>query len=410
MTGIRYKALLAGVVLTSVTAAFALAGERKGGDVGGAAASSSRAAAAVAQPRSGARAVPAVKFDPENAPRAAPSAEEAQKTYTLIGRTRSGREVRLAPSEDVVRAVLEGAGGRAVVGKDDRVRVKRTTDYPYSTIGYLEATDGNDNWYACTGVMIGAKAMLTSAACLYRHGYGDDSQEGWNDQFTFWPALNGQEDAPYGGLEYDTAYVFEGWVTEYDGSFDSVLPFDIGIITFADPIGESTGWMGYWDFGTDVQNFDGNLVGYHFDKTPEFTMWRSKCKVKNADIYEYVFVHDCDVGDSDVPLFVYDPNDEGYYVVGVHAATTGSGKKTRNLAVRLYGPVYDWISQLGQEIDNPPMDEPPADEPPADQPPSDETPPDDATPPPPGDGGEAPPEDGMPPEGGEKPGKPGQGG
>src|SRR5262245_13439066 len=65
MTGIRYKALLAGVVLTSATAAFALAGERKGGDVGGAA-SSSRAAAAITQPRAGARTVPNVKYDPDN--------------------------------------------------------------------------------------------------------------------------------------------------------------------------------------------------------------------------------------------------------------------------------------------------------------------------------------------------------
>jgi hypothetical protein len=58
---------------------------------------------------------------------------------------------------------------------------------------------------------------------------------------------------------------------------------------------------------------------------------------------ETSFVHDCDVSDADAPLFVYDKSEDSRYLIGMHVATTGDD---RNVAIRLYGPIFEWIDSL----------------------------------------------------------------
>lgn len=397
-------------------------------------------------------------------PFAAPSAEQAKAAYTLVGRTRDGKTVRHAPSDELIRALTDrtsgaatdsvdvqedpvaGKGERLVIGKDNRVRVNKTQNYPYSAIGYLDIQDANDPnvYYLCTAVLIGPKTLITGASCLYQHDYsatrqvalaggkpgqggggqggggggqggsedgagegggnvsggqgaggndpgtggggggngggqgGDDAgggdeggggggggagggqaggseggggggqvQEGrWNENFTFWPALNGQDDAPFGSFAYDTAYIFEGYLTQFDGTYGSVLPYDVGVITLSQPIGDELGYLGYWAVGDkDLAKLEVNLAGYNNDKQPPFAMWSSKCKIDKSAIFETVFGHTCDTDDFSAPMFVYDKKEDSRYVVGINVATY----EGVNVAVRLYGPIYDWLSSLANQ-------------------------------------------------------------
>lgn len=306
-----------------------------------------------------AKPVPGIDVD-RSASRSAvvdPAAQE--KAFTLVGRSRDGKEVRVAPGENVLKAIRGEAAGdqrsaldpaatvdpedgaeRSVIGGDNRVRITNTKTYPYTTIGYLDMVSANGEVWSCSAALIGPKTILTAGHCLYSHG----EQGGWRDQFTFWPAINGENNIPYGGFEYDTAYVFEGFITNYDGSYDAVWPYDIGLITLQQPIGDSLGWLGYWNYA-DLGDFQANLVGYHDDK-PAFTMWRSTCNILAEGIGENDFLHDCDFesGGNGAPIYLYDADAKARVVVGVNIGPAGN----TNWALRLYKPVFEWIQAINR--------------------------------------------------------------
>lgn len=312
-------------------------------------------------PRSNARAVEGIAIDPTVGTRdAGLDVEAARRAYTLIGRNSNGEEVRVEPGEKILRG-LEGkprsgdqrgalepgvdpdlAGEeseRAVIGSDDRVRVASTRTYPFSTVGYLEAEDAQGNIWTCTAAVIGRYTVLTSGRCLYLHDEG-----GWLEDYAFFPGVNGVDDVPFGGYGYDIAYVFDAFITNYDGSYDAVWPYDFGIVQFADPIGDHVGWLGY---RTDpsLGDFQGNLVGYHDDKQ-DFTMWRSACNIEAENVFDYAFVHDCDFtgGSIGAPIYLYDRNKQARFIVGVNTVSAENG----NFALRIHDPVFDWIEQLNE--------------------------------------------------------------
>ena len=152
--------------------------------------------------------------------------------------------------------------------------------------------------------------------------------------------------APFGSFEYDTAYVFEGYLSQFDGTYGSVMPYDVGVITLSQPIGDELGYLGYWAAGDrDLASLEVNLAGYNNDKQPPFTMWSSKCKIDKQAIFETVFGHTCDTDDFSAPMFVYDKKEDSRYVIGINVATY----QGVNVAVRLYGPIYDWLSSLAAQ-------------------------------------------------------------
>lgn len=278
------------------------------------------------------------------------SAERLKKSYGLVGRTRDGKEIRKELDADAARALfgdrasLEGA--RKVIGKDNRVAVQDTEEFPYSAVGmlYYEDPADDENWYDCTGTLVGMRTMITKASCLYYYPQGSKSgADGvWNDNFEFWPGLQADGTAPVGSFPYEEAYVFEGWIDEYDGSWASVEPYAIGIVTFPDEVAAYTGALGTWAFADDQPRMSAELVEYPWDK--DISMWRSTCKVSANDT-AHSFIHQCDAEGAGQPLIVYD--DGGHYVVGMNIGVAGN----RNLALRLHPAVFDWISAFEEEDD-----------------------------------------------------------
>jgi V8-like Glu-specific endopeptidase len=354
-------ALLASSILSAmVFASPSLAADVSAGNAGSG--EISRAVGSVTELKAKAKAVPGITVD-----RSASRAVELDKTaatkaFTIIGRTSDGKEIKIEPGQQILDAIevgkkgekrssIEGGGGdpaaaedggtRDVIGQDNRVQVTNTTKYPYTAIGYLQMENKKGEVWSCTAALIGPKVALTAAHCLYNHA----EQGGWRDKFVFWPAVNGENNVPYGGFDYDTAYVFQAFVTDYDGTYDEVWQYDVGLITFKEPIGDALGWLGYTT-GENTGDFQGNLVGYHDDK-PAFTMWRSTCNVVAENASAADFVHDCDFmsGANGGPIYYYDQQTKDRIVIGVNMGPAGNNA---NWALKLYGPIYRWINTINK--------------------------------------------------------------
>jgi len=296
--------------------------------------------------------------------RAAPMADEAKvvESFSILTRTADGKEVRTAPS-DALKAIIvkelnapekkpdagsapqmsidpaltEGdEADRQVFGDDDRVQIKNTKVYPFTAIGYIEGKT-KQGYGSCSGTLIGPHTVLTAAHCVYNH---DD--KAFLDEIIFVPGLNGPDDAPFGAYAAESVHIVEGYVTNYQGYYGSVLPWDLGVINLAEPVGDSLGWLGYANYD-DLGDFDANIVGYPGDK-PGGTMWRATCTVLAENIGDGYFQYDCDTypGSSGSSVYAYDSRSKQRIVTGVNVAESPDA----NTAVRLNATYVEWINSV----------------------------------------------------------------
>ncbi|ESY77745.1 peptidase [Mesorhizobium sp. LNHC221B00] len=295
--------------------------------------------------------------------RAAPLADEATavKSYGIVGRSADGKEIKIEPSEALRELIIkqlnapadgadgaqretddpdlgEGEAGRQVFGPDDRVQVKNTKTYPFSAIGYLEAKS-KTGFGSCSATLIGPRTVLTAAHCLYSHEDKD-----WLADYLFVPGLNGStaDDAPFGAFAYESAYVLQGFIDNYQGYYGSVIPWDLGIVTLKQDVGTNLGWLGYANYD-DLGDFTANLVGYPGDK-PMGTMWKASCEVHAENIGPEYFQYDCDTfpGSSGSSVYAYDNNSKQRIITGVNVAESPDA----NTAVRLNAANIQWINSL----------------------------------------------------------------
>lgn len=309
-------------------------------------------------------AVPKVE---EGASRAAPVLDEgaALQSYSVLTKTPDGKETHSDPSDTLKEIVLKALGGgtgkkadagaapqsgedpaiaegeeasRQVFGPDDRVQVKNTKVYPFTTIGFIQGKS-KEGYASCSGTLIGPRTVLTAAHCLYSH-----EDKAWLEEVMYVPSLNGPtgDDAPFGAYKYESLNVVEGFVKNYQGSYDSVVPWDLGIITLAEPIGNNLGYLPGSNYD-DLGDFKANIVGYPGDK-PMGTMWRTTCDVIAEAIETDIFTYDCDTypGSSGSSVYFYDSASKQRIITGVNVAESAQS----NLAVRLNATYIAWINDL----------------------------------------------------------------
>lgn len=269
----------------------------------------------------------------------------AAPSFRMIGRSNDGAERRIEPSERVIKA-LEGVRkaeqSRDVLGRDGRSLVQDTTQYPNLSVGYLQSANTDPQLaFSCTASMVGPRIALTAARCLYDHSV----EGGWLETARFWPAINGEKFVPFGTAEWQDMYLLEDFITAYDGSYDSVWPYDIAVIVFQEPIGEDlVGWFGYNSF-EDVESLDLTLTGYGDGREP-WRQYDSKCKVQKAGIGDLDIAHSCDADymSAGAPMYLHDAETDSYTVVALHQGLLGN----QNWALRITEPLALWIDDLNR--------------------------------------------------------------
>ncbi len=247
-----------------------------------------------------------------------------------------GRETEQeAESEEAIEAELEAAAEQleVIIGTDDRVRIRGTTQVPWRRICQLTINARNGQRFVGTGFLIGKRTVVTAGHCVYLHAAG-----GWPASIDVAPGRNGG--APPFGTVRATAYrSVVGWVNGKSRDHDYgaiILP------TSTPTVVQSLGGFGFgaWpDF--QLQNKMVNLSGYPGDggklgpDRETGSQWWMARGIKSVAARSFAYDIDTVGGQSGSPVWTLQNGQR--IVLGIHT----NGFALGNSATRITRPVYD---------------------------------------------------------------------
>jgi V8-like Glu-specific endopeptidase len=234
---------------------------------------------------------------------------------------------------------METAPGseRIVWPPDGRTQVVDTTLPPYAQVGLIEAASATGNYYYCTGMLVGPRAVLTTAHCLYNH-----DERGWLKDFVFVPGLADTQTAPYGVFTHEAAFILAGYIENYQGSYASVAEWDLGLVILSSPAGESVGWAAFGELAPEPPA-TAKLISFPGDK-PLATMWEETCDISAEITTPALLAHDCYVsaGASGGPLLSVAGKEP--LLIGLLTAETPEN----SWAIRLTPALVAWINGIAR--------------------------------------------------------------
>ncbi|MCY7393367.1 MAG: trypsin-like peptidase domain-containing protein [Leptolyngbyaceae cyanobacterium CAN_BIN12] len=213
-------------------------------------------------------------------------------------------------------------GGRNVFGKDDRIPMN-SSKHPWSAIGRVEALNGNQLDWTCTGTLIGKSLVVTNAHCVL----DEKTKQITTNKIRFRPNLiNGE--AP--------AEAFATKVVTGTNDPNRDRGNDWAFLVLDRPLGETYGVMKFAiaDFA-DLDSIKGeiNLAGYSSDfpkeKPSETAGVHQGCSIRGFGSQLGTVSHDCDMmaGASGGPMFAIFP-DGSAVIIALNAAERVSREGT----------------------------------------------------------------------------------
>lgn len=276
--------------------------------------------------------------------------ETLRARYGTLTRSADGTVTETPASDEVMRSLMgfesdtdpafeDEEEARFVSPEDRRRQIMDASRFPVTAVGLLWAVYG-ENGLTCSASLIGPATLITAAHCVYDH------ETGWPDDILYVPSMLDADTMPYGVWEYEQVSILPAYVTQYNGVYGEVIPYDLAVVNLQTPIGDDLGWLG---FGAteDMPGFVASILSYPGDK-PFGTLWESNCNVSFGEgmADDLHFVHFCDtfMGSSGGSLYAYYPLSNQRTVHGINVAEV-PGPDGFNLAVRLNQPYFDWIVQ-----------------------------------------------------------------
>ncbi len=222
--------------------------------------------------------------------------------------------------------------GTAAAAAPTLTPIPDTKSYPFRTVGQVDVTYGTQTFH-CTGVLVGPATVLTAAQCLW----SGDGNPNWADKIVFYPgASDGQ--SPFGAIAVANATVMNGFfVGQTSATSDGSLPYQVGVVTLAEPIGNKIGWLG---LQTDLnKSFSPNAVTYAQGKRAA-ALFTTTCAVDASTMYRsFAFPASCLAGPWGSPFYIEDAK-KAKFVSGLNIYAYDGGSTGE---ARISPVTYQWI-------------------------------------------------------------------
>jgi V8-like Glu-specific endopeptidase len=188
-----------------------------------------------------------------------------------------------------------------------------------------------------TGWFVGPKLLVTAGHCVYIKNSGVSGRDGWVKKIVAMPGRDGTT-LPHGSATSSSFGTVVGWANNGDAEYD------YGVITLAQPLGNSTGWFGFGNW-SDLSNVGGNISGYPGDK-PAGTQWYAGRIIDSATSRKVFY--DIDTAGGQSGAAVYRFHNGGRYGIAIHAY----GGTTVNSGTRINKAVFKNLKAWKETSEN----------------------------------------------------------
>jgi glutamyl endopeptidase len=226
----------------------------------------------------------------------------------------------------------------AIIGDDERERVRDTRDYPFRAIVSLEITTRDGAVGIGSGWFISARTVVTAGHCVFIRS-SNPARHGWVRKVRVIPGRDGAL-SPF-GFAVSTAFKsVRGWTQDGDEGFD------YGAIVLPDthPLGTKVGSFGIGVFAdAEAAELAVTVAGYPADKKggETGTQWYHAQTIAAVRSRQYDYAVDTMGGQSGSPVFCV-ANGKDYVAVAVHAYGGDSSNSGTRITPEVSRKLQEW--------------------------------------------------------------------
>ncbi len=213
-----------------------------------------------------------------------------------------------------------------IISRDDRIRVRETTRYPYGCICQLSIQARNGGRFVGTGWLADEQTVITAGHCVFMRREG-----GWAASIAVFPGRDGAA-RPF-HARATRLWTTRGWMDHQSP------PADYGAIRLDRKI-DALGTFGYGALkDSQLQSVVCHVVGYPSDKGGE--MWGHGRRL--AAVRTELLIYDVDTygGNSGGPVFLV--RDGKPLAVGIHNYGDLSGNSATRITKTVYQRIQGWV-------------------------------------------------------------------